>query len=251
MLEAASPSATRRTRGVQPESRIILAFLFLLAVQVSAPERLAGLLFVCALLLLEHLLWRASKRTWRQFSLFSLAMFAPSLLLTPWIATDVSAPLMTQLGLDARLGVGWSILVKGWASVMVCAVSAASLDRIEAQAGLARLPLPRMSRAILVQILHQSAGMAEETQRIAAAFRLRTGRASWLQKLGALASLPMVWLPRVIQRAERLTQVMELRDFDASMRPMGEQRRGWRDALCLGMGVVLVALSGLLRWSEW
>jgi len=64
-----------------------------------------------------------------------------------------------------------------------------------------------------VQIVHQAASLFYETKRVASAMAVRGasggGKAAWQ----VLWSLPRVWLPRIVDRADRVADAMELRGY--------------------------------------
>jgi energy-coupling factor transporter transmembrane protein EcfT len=138
------------------------------------------------------------------------------------------------------------IAVRGAACMLVSIATAATLELAELHAVAARL-LPQPAAAILVQIVHQAGTLAEETARIAAAIRLRTAagglRTTWL----VIASLPHVWLPRVLARAERVATAMELRGYHGQAPAIERRPPRALDVVVLAASVLTLGATVALR----
>jgi energy-coupling factor transporter transmembrane protein EcfT len=105
--------------------------------------------------------------------------------------------------------------------------------------------------AILLQIVHQSATLGDETRRIAAVMALRGASSRGFAAWRMLLSLPQVWLPRIIERAERVAAVMALRGYHA-IAPTSFQHPKMRliDVWLVMLPVGLLILAIMLRlWS--
>lgn len=152
---------------------------------------------------------------------------------------------LLALGFDDG-AVAVRIAVRGTACLLVSIATAASLTMPELHVVAARL-LPQPVAAILMQVVHQTATLAGETMRIVAAVRMRAAagdtRAAWL----VLASLPRVWLPRVLLRAERVAMAMELRGFHGGAPSPGPTRLRGIDGLVLAGSTAVLAVSVVLR----
>jgi energy-coupling factor transporter transmembrane protein EcfT len=157
------------------------------------------------------------------------------------LATDVVGPaLVVSIS---------SLLVGGVSTLLVSVATITALSMSDLREGCVRLPVPKLVTAILLQIIHQTATLAYETRRVASAMAVRGsthgGRVAW--KL--VSTLPRVWLPRIVQRADRVAAAMELRGYcDIFSAPHEKRALRHRDllALVLGLGTVLLAL--LLRF---
>lgn len=140
------------------------------------------------------------------------------------------------------------IALRGTLGIVVVAATMATLDLAELRDALAALPLPQAVRALIVQVVQQTALLTDETRRLGAALRVRgVVSARFATRVRGLSALPVVWLMRLAVRAERVGAAMELRGFDGGG---GAQRvavtRADRAALCLAL--LLLALAGWLRW---
>jgi len=135
--------------------------------------------------------------------------------------------------------------------MLVSVAAATCLSPAELREALVRLPVPSLVSRILVQIVHQTGTLLYETQRVAAAMGVRGaasgGRVVWR----VLFSLPQVWLPRVIDRAERVSAAMELRGYcDGPVAAEQRQRLGIAEFATLGgAGAALIASIGVRVWG--
>lgn len=143
-----------------------------------------------------------------------------------------------------------SLLVRALGGLAVSLSTIATLTPGELRQALA--PLPPALSAILLQIVHQTAFLAYETHRIASAMSVRAASTGVRTACKLVASLPQVWLPRIVQRADRVSFAMELRgycDFDHRRSPRPRLRRAdWfavlatTAALALSIGARLGSL---------
>ena len=178
-------------RSLTPVIRIIsgvIFFLFCLFVPIKG--HLSELLYlivpaiwvsVCAVplkILLRIFIW-------------SGMIFIPLLIFTPWI-----------------------ISARGIICILISTSTASILTFSDVQHGLSRLPIPKVVTALLVQILHQAATLTDESRRISAVLRLRNVSKGYKLKIRVITMLPVVWMVRIINRAERVGAAMELRGFD-------------------------------------
>jgi energy-coupling factor transporter transmembrane protein EcfT len=68
--------------------------------------------------------------------------------------------------------------------------------------------------------------------------------------LRVLFNLPRVWFSRVILRAQRIADAMELRGLcQVDLKAIGTVRPGGIDRLAMLMGLFLLAISILVRWG--
>ena len=135
--------------------------------------------------------------------------------------------------------------------MLVSVATVSCLSAAELREALVRLPVPSLVSSILVQIVHQTGILLYETQRVAAAMGVRGavsgGRVAWR----VLFSLPQVWLPRVIDRAERVSAAMELRGYcDGRVAAEHRQRFGVGEFATLGGAIAaLVVAIGVRLWG--
>ncbi|MFH1267260.1 MAG: CbiQ family ECF transporter T component [Planctomycetota bacterium] len=231
-----------------PQSRI-LAGTIVFAACLTAPALSApGVALIAA----TTAAWVAAcglpVRTARSFALLGLAMFLPYFLLLPLL---VKGPSVTSPGTGwaGALAAPWDILLHGMAGVLVAGATISTLTGSDLRSGLLALPVPRVFTAILVQIIHQTSALLAETKRVAAAIAVRGASGSGRAALRALTSLPRVWLPRIVDRADRLAAAMEFRGYaEADLRVFGQRAVGAADAGVIALAVAVMALAAALRW---
>ena len=226
-----------------PPTRLVAGGLVFLACLVSAPTGAAGTLLLFGLTAAWLGATAPPLRLLLGLVALGLSLFGPYLLLALLLhegpADDVGS-------WSRALAAPWSVVAHGLAGMLVSVTTVATLDAVDLREGLLRLPLPRSVTAILLQVVHQSAPLLYETRQIGAAMALRGatrgGRAAWR----VLFSLPSVWLPRVVARAERLAASIELRGFhEEDAQATREHPRGAADTLALVLALAaLVATLG-------
>ena len=195
-------------KRLAPQSRILCGAM-LLATAVAVPvDHLAGVLFLIAVVTVWVLACRPQGRVFRMFFTLGLVFFLPYFLLVPLIRLEHET-----LGWDAALLTAWKVAARGQAGLLITTATVSAMSLGDVRQGLLALPLPHLVRLIVFQILHQTAELFYETRRITAAIAVRgaAGRVQTGWRL--LVSLPTVWLPRVLCRAERVAAAMEIRGY--------------------------------------
>lgn len=233
-------------RHLAPEVRLVLGALMLTSCVAAAPATPAGVAFVTVTAVGWAMLGGAPLRLLGRSTLLGLLMLAPLLALTPWVEAAPDPHAGAAPGwLDSRWVVTGSVVVKGVAGVVVSMVTLTTLSRWDLHEGLARIPMPRLLRALIGQLVHQAGLLADETRRIAAAMAVRGAARRWRRSLAMLTALPKVWLPRVLDRADRSAAAMELRGLDLEPIRFRTIRRTWRDGVGLALGAawLVVAIS--------
>jgi energy-coupling factor transporter transmembrane protein EcfT len=104
---------------------------------------------------------------------------------------------------------------------------------------------------ILLQVVQQTATLLGETRRVATAVTVRGGRLGTAAGLRLLGSLPTVWMPRIVSRAERVAIAMELRGAsEVELEALGAVSARRADALAVAAAALAVAGAVALRlWS--
>ena len=132
--------------------------------------------------------------------------------------------------------------------MLVSVATVASLTASDLREALVRLPVPSIVSAILLQIVHQTATLFYETERVASAMAVRGASSGGTTAWRVLASLPKVWLPRVLVRAERVAAAMELRGYcDADLPSFRQHKSRPADAGVLVLSIAVLALAITLR----
>jgi len=232
-----------------PQTRILGGAILFAACLVSPALSAAG----TALIAVTTAGWIFASglpsRALRSSALLGLAMFLPYLLLVPLM---VKGPPVMGLGTGwaGALAVPWGILLHGLAGLLIATATVSTLPASDLRGGLVALPLPRLFSAILVQIVHQTPVLLSETKRVAAAVAVRGGSGRWRAVLRMLTSLPRVWLPRMLGRADRVAAAMELRGFaEADLRIFGQRTIGASDLGVMALAGIALAAAATLRWG--
>ncbi len=226
-----------------PQTRVACAAAAIGICLLTPATTAAGLSAVVATLFLWLWLCRPPAAFMRGAAVFGLAMLSPVLLLTPVIRA--SAP---EAGWAAAAAAPWSVLVHGLAVMLISVAAASTLSPSALRRGLAGLPVPETVALILLQIVQQTSSLLAETRRIAAATAVRGGTVPARTALSLLVSMPKVWLPRVIGRADRVAAAMDLRGLgEVRLADLGTARPGPLDPLALTAAVLALVAAATLR----
>lgn len=171
---------------------------------------------------------------------FAACLFLPLLLLAPFALFQGDSGSWSE-----ALRVPVAIGLRGTAYVVVCAATLSVLDLAELGQGLAALRLPHTLAALIMQIAHQTALMTDESRRMVMALRVRgVPSAAVSVRLRCLFALPVIWLLRLLRRAERVSDAMEVRGFDGPLR--GERAAGTSASDRCAVALWLLALGAVL-----
>ena len=228
-----------------PQTRLLLGGVAFATCMIAPATTVAGgLLFAGTVAA-----WLAASRPPMKiafgFSLLGLMLFVPALLLLPLLPLDgVSA----AGGWKHGFAVSANLVVRGLSGVLISMATVASVSVSDLREGLTQLPLPGIVSAIVVQIVHQTASLFYETKRVASAMAVRGasggGKAAWQ----VLWSLPRVWLPRIVDRADRVADAMELRGYcDGEERSLASCRMRAADWAALALALAVLGLAVLIR----
>lgn len=219
-----------------PQSRILAGAILFAACMAAPAGTVPGIILVAA----TTLGWIAAcgmpRRAARSFAFLGLAMFLPFFLLVPLLV-------------KGRFAAPWDVFLHGMSGMLVTAATVTALSASDLRRGLLALPVPRVISAVLIQIVHQTAELLAETGRVAAAVAVRAGSGGGKAALRVLASLPRVWLPRIIDRADRVAAAMELRGYaETDLRVLGQAALEAADVAVIIVNLGVLALAAALRW---
>jgi energy-coupling factor transporter transmembrane protein EcfT len=227
-----------------PPTRLVGGASFFAACLVSTGATLTSSLYASVICAAWLVMCRPPWKVVRASLALGLALFLPYFLLLPLLP---DAPSAAATGWRRALVVPWTILLRGLGGMLVCASTVASLSTSDLREALLRLPVPRLVSAILLQIVHQTVVLSYETRQIMAAMAVRGasggGHAAWR----VLYSLPRVWLPRVIVRAERVGAAMELRGYGDCRLPSFPVAMGLVDFVVLGVAAAILVVAIAIR----
>lgn len=194
-------SAAGSVRSIAPQVRIICGLGVFLTCLIAPYQKISGL----AVCIASTAAWLAVVMPpWRVVgpsAILGLILFVPYLILIPFMKPEAA-------------GVPAGVFLRGMCGVLISATTVSSLSLGELHDGVSRLPLPSMVTAILLQIIQQTGTIVYETERIASAMAVRGATGSGYAALKVLSTVPQVWLPRVVLKAERLADAMDMRGYN-------------------------------------
>jgi len=238
-------SARGPAARLAPQVRVATGAALLAASLASPATTVPGCALVAAIAAAWLAACRPPRKAARTSAALGLAMLLPYFLLVPLILAGEPAG---AAGWWRALAPPWSVLVHGMACVLVSTATVATLAPGDLRRALARLPVPGVAAAILAQIVRQAATLADETRRISTAIAVRGAASGGPAALRVLRSLPAVWLPRVIGRAGRVADAMEVRGYcDAAPADGDAAPERPADAAALALAAGALALAVALR----
>lgn len=230
-------------RRLSPQARILVGAGVFAAVLIAPAATWPGAVFATVLSLSWLAMCSPPLRTLRPPLGVGLSVLLSSLLfiyLVALVSNTDSTSLAIYLGM---LVWGTGTLVSTLAMVTV-------LSMRDLREGCLRLPVPAMVSGILLQMVHQTATLAYETRRMAAAMAVRGATSNRQSGFKILTCLPRVWLPRVIERADRIAAAMELRGYcEGGMSRPRFARLAAADMV--GLALAMVAVTGAVGLRCW
>ncbi len=181
--------------------------------------------------------------TIRAVVMLGMVTIGPVFLLTPWLGTTPGEADVWP----AAAAAPWAIFARGLACMLVTVAGASTLSATALRQGLVALPVPRILILIVLQVVQQTSMLIHETGRVAAAMAVRGGDLGTRAAARMLTTLPTTWLPRVMTRADRVADAMELRGpGDVELAAMGTARLTTADvAAVLAAAAVVVGAVAL------
>jgi energy-coupling factor transporter transmembrane protein EcfT len=233
---------------IAPQGRILAGALLFAACLVAPARTGPGVALIAAVAAAWMGACGTPWRTVRSFALLGLAMFLPFLLLAPYQALANLRGLAGPERWARALAAPWDVFYHGLAGLFIAAATMTVLSASDLRRGVLALPLPRAVAAILIQIVHQTSALLAETGRVAAAVAVRAGSGPFAWK--ALASLPRVWLPRIVARADRVAAAMDVRGYaETDLRLLGRTPLRLADGAAIAAACGVLALAAGLRWG--
>lgn len=237
-------TGSARMRRLAPSARLACGALVFATCLVSPVPSTPGILIGCGAVIGWVALCGLPRRRLLALGLYSMALFLPLFLLTPWL--EGTGPARgSQWWVAAEIPLAMSL--RGTACVFVCAATMAVFDMADFGAALGAAPLPRILKQILMQIAHQTAMLTNESQRIAAAVKIRGLPLGMACKLRFLPAFPTIWLLRIMNRAERIAAAMDLRGFESFSRS-SSAGISLMDGLAVTSALLVLGASISIRW---
>ncbi|MFO7936162.1 MAG: energy-coupling factor transporter transmembrane component T [Kiritimatiellia bacterium] len=203
-----SNASGRNFAELHPATRIICSTAALItALVIPLNSWVQALLLI--LMAAGWILWCRTPAAYLYRGLFlAFWMFTPLLLLIPLMHYENGVSWF-----NAEISM-YKVILRGTASFMICVSSYSAMNPAELSEGLHSLPIPETVSTLILQIIHQSTMLINETRRILAVYRLRgiTG-CGFILRMQCLCAFPVLWLLRLAIKAEHTGNAMELRGF--------------------------------------
>ena len=234
-----------RMQRLTPTTRLLCGTLVFASCSAASLEKLWGI----ALLFGVLIGWTAGcgfplRRLGHVLS-FAACLFLPLLLLAPIIRIQSDSGSWSE-ALRVPLVIG----LRGTACIVVCAATLSVLNLAELGQGLAGVPLPHTLAALIMQIAHQTALLTDESRRMVAALRVRGVPSATVSiRLRCLFVLPVLWLLRLLLRAERVSAAMEVRGFDGPLRRERIASVSISDRCAIAAAFLVFGAVLFLRWE--
>jgi len=221
--------------------------LVLATALTSLSDPLAGILFTLCLSAVFLLLCGVPLRHLMRASIAVVSMSAPVLCYVMIASPDVSAlsPAASVNGDAAMQQHVVVVALQGMICALIVFGALSTVTFSELSDSLARIPLPRIVLLLMLQILHQTRLLLDETARISNAFSIRGATSGIGTPLLVFRYFPQTWLPRIVTKSERVANAMELRGYGAAL-PRFEVRPMFphdRFALCVATLLVSVVIA--------
>ena len=236
-------TGSARMRRLSPSARLACGTL-VFATCLVAPVPPPGIFIGCGAAIGWVALCGLPARRLHALCLYSMALFLPLFLLTPWL--EAAGPARGNSWLDAS-EIPLAMSLRGTCCVFVCASTMAVLDLADFGTALGPLPIPRIIQHLLMQIAHQTAMLTNESQRISAAVRIRGLPSGFTSKLRFLPAVPTIWLLRIMNRADRIGAAMDLRGFETCTRA-SPANFSLIDGLAVTIALLMLGASISIRW---
>lgn len=237
-------------RRSSPVARLITGFLLFSTTVILPPTRPTGIIMLLFLPVICILIYRPAGDVIRSTIFFGLMMFAPLLLLVPFVPDGSPRIFDIQRFADiSAVMIPLSLFLKGLFTtiIFISTISSMSMSEfIEAQVA---LKIPTFVVMLVTQILQQTGLLYSETVQMSRAISLRGGGASIRTVLIFSRYAPLAWLERIYIKAYRVSNAMTIRNY-GDLPPVRNSRRLTSpDIIFVFSGLTVVALSLLIRYG--
>ena len=229
-------------KSLQPHTRIISGVLIGCACLLVPLKTIGGAVFLVVASFCWILLASMPGKMLFRCAIASVILFFPFLLLSPWMTVDS----YTTTPMADRFAQAGGIALRSTCMLFIAASTLASLIMHDVHRGLVCLPIPRSIVALIVQLINQTMLLAEETTRIVGVLRLRG--ASGVRGIRVLFAFPIVWMVRMLFRAERSAAAMSVRGYGIETAVKGDRiKLTFADISMLSAATLAFAISVTMR----
>jgi energy-coupling factor transporter transmembrane protein EcfT len=205
-------------------------------------QSIAGIAFITIATTCWCVLAAMPKKMFFRCAIASLILFFPFFLLTPWMTVG-SSTITPMIDRFAQAG---AIALRSACVLFIAASTIATLAIQDVYRGLASIPIPRTFAVLIVQLINQTMLLVEETFRIISVLRLRG--ASGMRGIRVMISFPIVWMVRMLFRAERTAAAMTVRGYGIEAVTAGESiKLTIADVLTILCASAVLVVSFLMR----
>lgn len=231
-------------KKVAPQTRLFCGLILFTSSMITPVSTRLGILTIILIVFLWIAACRPPWRIVRIVSQLGLLMFLPYFFLPLFFEKGNT----NAEGWEKAFLITGSVVFRGMAGLYITTTTVTALTMSDLRQGLLSLPIPNVVSAIVLQIVHQAAGLISETQHMVAAIVVRGATGGWFTSLRVLISLPKVWIPRVIFRADRVAAAMEIRGFcDKEIQNHTDRMAAMRDKVIFLLMTLIFIFSIFLR----
>jgi cobalt/nickel transport system permease protein len=235
---------------LSPQARLLCSMLVLVTALTSLLDPLAGIFFTLCVSAVFLLICGVPLRHLMRASIAVVSMSAPVLCYVIIASSDAfTFSPETSLTVDAAMQQHVVIVaLKGMSCALIVVGALSTVSFSELYDSLARIPLPRIVLLLMLQILHQTKLLLDETARISDAFAIRGATSGMKAPVLVLRYFPQTWLPRIVAKSERVANAMELRGYGTAVPQFERSPMFLHDwlALCIAALIVSVVIANRL-----
>lgn len=235
-------SAEGKIKKLSPHIRLLAGFTFFIGIFISDQAKTGGLLLTLAIVLGWYLMVKPPALLKKPLLIFSLILFLPFLIFTPFIDTSMPAE---KLLVPMPYAVVWRLIIHGMGALFVSVWTFSTVSLFELEQAFGKLKIPRPICELVLQIIHQSHALALEARNITQAIKIRGAVEGYRNTIAMAASVPQVWLMRILYRAEKVGEAMQIRGYQFIEDEQSETKI--TEYLYLSFSLAIAGLAVFLR----
>jgi hypothetical protein len=213
---------------ISPVSRLLASIILLAACLLSTTDSTVGLAVSGAAVIVCLIIHRPRVAVLVKTALAGLIIYAPLMILTPlahWI--------------------------KSIGTLLIGVTTYTAMGPMAFHVGVRALMMPNLIRLLILQILHQAGELRRETLRIMRSIAVRGGTSGVRVGARLAMSLPQVWLPRLLFKADRVAAGMDLRGYTTAPHNLPAGPWSVPDGLVVVASVIVLGVAVFLQVGAW